>query len=79
MKLAEFTVEMHYRVYNENSGDFVTIRPDCDGLGLLEVDGGQDYGRIVIPLGMADMLAGCIIDIAKDMNHVKKCKDSENA
>jgi hypothetical protein len=63
-------VEMHIRVFDQR-GNFVAVRPDSDGLGLLEVDGKDDFGRIIMTVEMALEVAAAIHRVAADMRPAK--------
>ncbi len=44
-------------IHNNKSGASITVRPDRDGLGMVEVDGGDDFGRLCLQPHMAKLLA----------------------
>ena len=33
----KFTLESHYRIYNDDCGYYFTVRPDSDGLDMIEI------------------------------------------
>lgn len=48
-------------------GTLIKIGPDGDGLGLVEVDGGDDYGRIIMQPELAMLVAEAIRKTAEEM------------
>jgi hypothetical protein len=38
------SLEKHLRIYNDDCGSYIEIRPDSDGLGLLELNHVEDGG-----------------------------------
>ncbi len=65
-----YTTETHRRVYDDKNGSFITVRPDCDGLGLIEIDGGKDYGRVVLDADHAREVAKAILSCAQELQSV---------
>lgn len=69
------TVEHHIRIYNDQEGYYVTVRPDRDGLNLCEIaynDGDQavkDERSIMIPWNMAKLMAEGILGIQPAKEH----------
>lgn len=61
----EFEMETHRVIFGQYGK--LTVRPDGDGLGLLEVDGGGDYGRLTIAPEGAILLAKAILSLACEM------------
>ena len=59
-----YTTETHFKIFNDSSGAALRVGPDADGLGLVEIDGKDDFGRIVLPPEMARRLAAVIADAA---------------
>jgi aminopeptidase N len=39
-----YSLEHHMRVYDDMTGDYVEIRPDADGLNLIEINGFDSGG-----------------------------------
>lgn len=35
--MALYTTEIYFRVYDDDSGDYIEIAPGADGLGLVEI------------------------------------------
>lgn len=62
-----YTLEVHRKVYDDASGWCITVKPDADALDLIEMDGGDEYGRIVFPPQMALMLADALIQTAAEI------------
>ena len=56
------------RVFDNEHGVHIKVGPDGAGLGLLEIDGGRDFGGpIRLVPGMALVLAQAITAAAKEM------------
>ena len=62
-----YEIEVVRKVYDNHVGKCIEVGPDKDGLGLVEVDGGDDWGRLVLPSQHAALLAKAIADCAADM------------
>ena len=62
-----YEVETLRRVYDNDIGKHIEVRPDGDGLGLLEIDGKDEYGRLVLSAEHAIVLAKAIHDCATEM------------
>ena len=62
-----FEIEVVRKVFDNEIGKHLKVQPDCDGLGLVEIDGGDEYGRIVIQPQHALFLARAIEQCAIDM------------
>lgn len=54
-------------VHDNEHGTNIKIKPDSDGLGLVEVDGGADYGRVVVAPALALHVAAAIRACAIEM------------
>ena len=65
--MATYGIEVVRHVYDEGRGHKLTVGPDKDGLGLVEIDGGDEYGRLVLPPGHAKYLANAIAKCAAEM------------
>jgi len=63
----EFEIEVVRKVFDNEHGSHIKVGPDLDGLGLVEIDGGKDYGRIVVPPKHAIWLAKAITATAEEM------------
>lgn len=55
--MGRFETDVTRRVWDNDNGTKIVIKPDCDALGLVEVDGGNDYGRLVMDPQMALQVA----------------------
>lgn len=55
--MERFETDVTRRVWDNENGTKIVIKPDADGLGLVEVDGGDDYGRLVMDPKMAIQVA----------------------
>lgn len=63
----KFELNVVRHIYDNENGGCIKVGPDSDGLGLVEIDGGEDYGRIVVQPQHAILLAKAIEDCAKEM------------
>lgn len=68
--MSGFTLEVHRKVYDDVRGTSVTVKPDSDALDLVEIDGGDDYGRIVLDPYMALLVAEAIKAVAMEVKAV---------
>lgn len=59
-----YTTETHFKIYDDSNGQALRVGPDADCLGLVAIEGGADYGRLVLPPEMARRLAAVIADAA---------------
>lgn len=62
-----YEVAVNRVVYDNTNGTSIKVQPDSDGLGLLEIDGGKDFGRIVLDADMALSLASAIVETAQEI------------
>lgn len=48
-----FTIEKHYKIFVDDTGEVLLIGPDRDGLGMVEfryqTDEGRDYASFTLP------------------------------
>lgn len=66
-----YTKEMHMRVYDDGSGEYVGIGHDPDGLGCVHIYLSEDTNvRIYIPPAQARLVAEAMIKIADDIDGV---------
>ena len=42
-----YTIEKHMRVYDNDSGEYIEIRPDGDGLGCVDIRQCDRQGKIL--------------------------------
>lgn len=63
-----YEIEVVRKVFDNEHGEHVKVGPDCDGLGLVEIDGGEHYGGCIRILPQhAILLAAAIEASAKEM------------
>lgn len=62
-----YEIEVVRKVFDNDCGTHIKVCPDLDGIGLVEIDGGEDYGRIVLAPAHALVLAEAIASAAKEM------------
>lgn len=62
-----YEIEVVRKVFDNEIGKSIDVGPDKDGLGCIEIDGGEEWGRIVIPPKHAIFLAKAINDCALEM------------
>jgi hypothetical protein len=55
------------KVYDNETGTSIDVGLDVDGLGLVEVDGGDTYGRIVMDPAMAAKVASAMAKCAAEL------------
>ena len=59
-----YTVELHFRVYDDSCGEYVFIGPDADGLGLCDIrycdKNGIPYNRITASKDMMRLVHNCL-------------------
>ena len=67
MDIKPYTIEVERKVFDNENGTHIKVRPSRNGLGLVEIDGGDEYGRIVVPPAHALLLADAIAVAAKEM------------
>jgi hypothetical protein len=65
----KFDSETHRKVHDNTLGTLIKIGPDSDGLGLVEIDGGDEYGRMVMEPELALLVADAIRKTAEEMMH----------
>jgi len=55
-----YSIEKHYRVYDDSDGSYISVSPDADGLSLVEIrqvlPGGTILSRITMTREQADLL-----------------------
>ena len=60
----KYTIENHVRIYDDKNGDFIQVKPDADGLGLVEISrscDGKMENNICVSPEEALLLAKAII------------------
>lgn len=68
MSVPRYEVEVSRRVCDNDNGGHIKVGPDCDGLGLVEIDGGEDFGGAIrLYPEMAIVLARAILAAAEEM------------
>lgn len=55
--------------FSHRDTDTVIVRPDEDGLGLVEVDGGGDFGRLVVTRDMVGPLIAALRRVAASIDN----------
>lgn len=65
---SKFSLERHFRVYNDSTGEYIEIRPDADGLDLVELNGfasdGKKTSSLTIEPAAAVLLADALTLLA---------------
>lgn len=68
MIVKQYEIETTRRVYDNTNGGYISIGPDSDGLGLLEIKGGDEFGgTLIVCADMAKKLAEAIALAAYDL------------
>jgi hypothetical protein len=62
-----YEIEVMRKVFDNGIGKSIDVGPDKDGLGCVEIDGGEDWGRLVIQPQHALFLAKAITECALEM------------
>lgn len=62
-----YEIEVMRKVFDNAIGKSIDVGPDKDGLGCLEIDGGEEYGRLVLQPQHALFLAKDITVCAVEM------------
>lgn len=66
--MAKFETNVIRNIYDNEIGYHITVRPDVDGLGLVEIDGREEFGgKIIIQPEMAKELASAILACAAEI------------
>lgn len=61
------TTEVFRRVYNDDNGEYIEIRPDRDSLGLVEIQDPDGDRRMSFPPEVARAVAKAMLLLADDM------------
>lgn len=67
----KFTLETHMRIYNDNTGDYLEVRPDTDGLDLIEINGfvsGEKTGGLTMHPAEALLVAEALVKLASSLS-----------
>lgn len=63
-----YTIEVTRKVFDDDLGASIEVRPDQDGLGLVNIIGGEDFGGdICLCPEMAILLADAIKATANEL------------
>ena len=66
----KFSTETVIEIWNDDNGEKVTVGPDRDGLGLLEVrsydSAGVVDGHLTFPLEQAELVGNALVKLAID-------------
>lgn len=68
-----FSLELHCRIYDDDNGHYLTVRPDADGLECVQLctdDSEKEYWgdlRLVMPPAMARKLAEALIKVVDSL------------
>ena len=69
-KSTDITVDLIRKCYEESTGSIIDVRPDCDGLDLVEivewVDGRKNQSFAITP-EMATAVAMAMLDCAEEV------------
>lgn len=69
--VAKFETNVIRNIYDNENGHHMTVRPDVDGLGLVEINGREEFGgRIAIQPEMAKELARAILACAAEIAEI---------
>lgn len=60
-----YSLERIMRVYNDDTGDYVEVREDADGLGLVEIRQSENGARVVMTVDQALMLRDAVTGVCE--------------
>lgn len=68
-----FTVENVRRIYDDTTGDYVEVKPDADGLDLVEIrsmngNEKEEYGRLTLLPDQARLVAKALNLLANELD-----------
>lgn len=66
-EIGQFETDIQRVVHDNENGWNVKVLPDRDGLGLLEIEGGDEFGRLMLPANMAVHVAKAVHDCAREL------------
>ena len=76
--MAKFSIESLKRIYNDDTGEYIEVRPDGDSLGLIEIasydSNGEQEARLTMSKDQA-ILLGAILSNAHDRQVVGNSDD----
>jgi len=61
-----FSIERSYRIYNDTTGAYIEVRPDRDGLGLIEIV--QEKTIITVEPQMLGLLSKVLFDCNQNLD-----------
>lgn len=67
-----FTLEKRMRVYDDDTGVYIEVREDSDGLELLEIVQSDSKQCLVIPVAQARLLCKGIEEVAQHIEARQK-------
>jgi hypothetical protein len=68
MNTKPFTLENHFKLFDNGTGSYITIGPDKDGSGLIEiVDSENELCSIVLHTGQARLLVDALTLLIPEM------------
>lgn len=62
-----YEIEVMRKVFDNEIAKSIDVGPDKDGLGCIEIDGGDEYGRLILQPQHALFLAKAITACALEM------------
>ena len=69
--MEKFTVEKFYRVYDDETGAYIQVRPDPDALGMVTVQEVNSDDKVVVAVnilrGQAALVARAIIECEEEI------------
>lgn len=76
-----YTIELHWRVYDDKTGEYFCVRPDPDGLDLVEIsfqsNTKDNSGSVSLPYmypGCARAVAEALLRVADQIEEEEKRK-----
>ena len=66
--MKQYEIEVERKVFDNENGAHIKVGPDRDGLGLIQIEGGDDFGKgLILAPELALVLAEAIAATAKEM------------
>ena len=69
MALPECETDVVRLIHHNDSGHHLVVKPDDDGLGIVEIDGKEEFGgRLLLSPGMARQVALAMVACANELD-----------
>jgi hypothetical protein len=64
--MGRFSMETVYNVWDDDHGEKISVGPDSDALGLVEIIDHETKSRLTMPADKARLLASALLKAAAD-------------